>query len=379
MSEKIKVAFVKFGGLSSGGIEKHIQTIATSLPPDLFEVDFFYTKGAPLIGTDWVHPTTDPVRKEFMENSHVNLIYVEVEARENRFGPPYEWINTNFWDLFDEEKYDIVQTARTGYREYPFCEMEDAIIVDGLHGDQIDIRSNIEKYVFLSEFQRDGWLRNGGIKEKSVIIPPLIKVPPKKPSTLRKDLGIGGDVLLYGMHQADRDDIFSMIPLKAYKEIEENGVDGRGDIRSMYVLLGGSKNYRTQAEELGLENVIFLDFNSDPEYIHNFIAGLDIYTHGRHDGEVCSSSIIEALYHGKPVITHPGTNMGHGEQIRGCGFMAPAMWEYCKAMRDYANPDTRKLLSERCIEKYKSEYSFETALQKYIDLYTQITKEKRDE
>ena len=37
----IKIAFIKFGGMANGGTEKYLQTIASHLPKDEFEVDFF--------------------------------------------------------------------------------------------------------------------------------------------------------------------------------------------------------------------------------------------------------------------------------------------------------------------------------------------------
>ena len=40
--KKIKIAFIKFGGMANGGTEKYLQTIASYLPKDEFEVDFFY-------------------------------------------------------------------------------------------------------------------------------------------------------------------------------------------------------------------------------------------------------------------------------------------------------------------------------------------------
>ena len=48
--EKIKVAFIKFGGMANGGTEKYLQTIAAHLPKDEFDVDFFYCDAAPYIG-----------------------------------------------------------------------------------------------------------------------------------------------------------------------------------------------------------------------------------------------------------------------------------------------------------------------------------------
>ena len=46
----IKVAFIKFGGMANGGTEKVLQTIASELPKDEFDVDFFYCDSAPYIG-----------------------------------------------------------------------------------------------------------------------------------------------------------------------------------------------------------------------------------------------------------------------------------------------------------------------------------------
>ena len=41
--KKIKVAFIKVGGITSGGTEKFLQIIATNLPKDKFEVDYYYS------------------------------------------------------------------------------------------------------------------------------------------------------------------------------------------------------------------------------------------------------------------------------------------------------------------------------------------------
>ena len=47
----IKVAFIKFGGMANGGTEKVLQTIASELPKDEFDVDFFYCDSTP--DRDW--------------------------------------------------------------------------------------------------------------------------------------------------------------------------------------------------------------------------------------------------------------------------------------------------------------------------------------
>ena len=35
-----------------------------------------------------------------MENNEINLIHINCEARDDRYGPPYKWINNNFWEIF---------------------------------------------------------------------------------------------------------------------------------------------------------------------------------------------------------------------------------------------------------------------------------------
>ena len=159
---KIKVAFVKFGGLAAGGTEKYLQTLACHLPKDQFDVDYYYTDAAPLLGNTWKHPQTDPERQKYMENHKIYLIKVSIAARDDRFGPPYEWVETNFWELFDENKYDLVQTGRSGYREYPFDRMENSRFIDSIHAEGangVEKRENILKTVLLSHAHVQKWLQ----------------------------------------------------------------------------------------------------------------------------------------------------------------------------------------------------------------------------
>ena len=75
-----RIAFIKFGGLVSAGTEVSFQNVAKHLTKN-FIVDYFYCDSAPYVGSDWVHPDTDPYRKKFMESSKVNLIKFKVEKK----------------------------------------------------------------------------------------------------------------------------------------------------------------------------------------------------------------------------------------------------------------------------------------------------------
>ena len=369
---KIKIAFIKFGGLAAGGTEKYLQTLAANLPKEQFEVDYYYTHAAPLLGNSWTHPDTNYDRLEYMNLHDINLVHVECAARDDRYGPPYKWVDTNFWSLFDEGKYDIVQTGRSGYREFPFDRMNNSIFVDSIHGyggQGIEKRENIAKTVLLSNTHVKKWLKNGGDEEKIEVIPPLVEMPPKTPSTLRSDLDVDANIHIFGMHQGDRDDIFSSMPLEAYSLIESD--------ETLFVMLGGSSKYRRQSNSLGIKNIKFLDFTGDALSISNFVSGLDVFAHGRHDGEVCSAAIIEALYHGKPIVSHPALNMGHVEQIEGCGFVARTITEYAGIMKNLVkNLSLYDILSQSAIEKYNTLYSLESSINKYTNLYRSIKNDK---
>ena len=130
--EKIKVAFIKFGGMANGGTEKYLQTIAAHLPKDEFQVDFFYCDAAPYIGSDFKHLDTDESRVQYTESHGVNLIKFDVEFKDVT-KPTHDWVNTNFFDLFNEDNYDVIQTGRSGHPEYPFIHINKTPIIDSIH------------------------------------------------------------------------------------------------------------------------------------------------------------------------------------------------------------------------------------------------------
>ena len=372
---KIKIAFLKYGGLSAGGTEKYLQTLAAHLPKEDFEIDYYYTDATKLIGTPWVHPDTDEFRRQYMIDNKINLIKVSCEARDYRFGPPYDWINTNFFEIFDENKYDFLQTGRSGFREYPFYKLDKIKIVDSIHSQGAEgtyDKENIVKTVLISELQFKNWTKNGGNSSKVQVIPTLVETPSHPPSSLRTKLNIPEKALVFGMHQGNRTDIFSRIPLDSYNRFRES-LSSEDSKNVFYILLGGTHLHREQAVKLNLKNIIFLDFNADVSYIHDFISSIDVFAHGRADGEVCSAAIIEALSQGKPVVTHPAQNNGHLEQIDGCGVVANSAEEYAEALRNlFHNHAFRRELSLRAKNKYTTAYSLDTCVEAYINIYKKL-------
>jgi|TARA_B100000282_G_scaffold103921_1_gene73508 glycosyltransferase involved in cell wall biosynthesis len=359
--KKIKVAFIKFGGMANGGTEKVLQTIASELPKDQFIVDYFYCDSAPYIGSDFVHPDTDPSRVQYVKDNGVNVIKFNVEFKDLTTGT-HDWVNTNFWELFDEEKYDVIQTGRSGHPEYPFTLINKTPIVDSIHlSGMAENKHNTVKTVLISKEQKERWIMSGGPADKAEIIPNPLRIPDVGDINYREEFG-WQDKFVFGLHQRRDNHIFSPIPLEAYDEIEDDN--------TAFLLLGGSENYQKQARDLGLKNFKHLPPVGELEPIHKFLNTLDVYAHGRSDGEQCSCAIIEAMSHGLPVISHTAPSMGQLEQIGDAGRVTNDYQEYSEVMADMI--DDKNYYSE-CAQnskkRYNEIYKLESIIKKYADIY----------
>ena len=357
----IKVAFIKFGGMANGGTEKVLQTIAAELPKDKFIVDYFYCDSAPYIGSDFVHPDTDPSRLQYVKDNGVNVIKFDVEFKDLRTAT-HDWVNTNFWELFDEEKYDVIQTGRSGHPEYPFTLINKTPIVDSIHlSGMAENKHNTIKTVLISKEQRDRWIMSGGPADKAVIIPNPLRIPDVGDINYREEFG-WQDKFIFGLHQRRDNHIFSPIPLEAYDEIEDDN--------TAFLLLGGSENYQKQAKDLGLKNFKHLPPVGELEPIHKFLNTLDVFAHGRFDGEQCSCAIIEAMSHGLPVISHTAPSMGQLEQIGDAGKVTNSYQEYSEVMVDMIDD---KNYYNKCAQnskkRYNEIYKLESIIKKYADIY----------
>jgi len=360
----MKVAFVKYAGMSAGGVDKYLQTIACALPKEDFEVDFFYTNVAPLLNNNFVHPPNDPQRLELMKDHGIKTIKAHVGVKEGRKGVG-EWRDTDFWELFNEDDYDLIQTGRGGYPEYPFNLIHKTKIIDSIHSFTGEDKPNIIKAILLCNWQFEKWASSGGNAEKAVIIPSLVHIEDKEYLDLREELQIPRDAFVYGFHQGNREDIFSGASLLAYHLIKNPD--------NYFLIMGGANRHRLLAEQIGSPNIKFVDFSSSPDTIHRFLETIDVFAHARADGEVCSAAIIEALYHGKPIISHPSLNMGHIEQIEGCGKVVNTVESYAKEMLAFENNKEYRLeMSANARKKYDNNYKYDTVINKIIDVYYEV-------
>ena len=171
------------------------------------------------------------------------------------------------------------------------------------------------------------------------------------------------------MHQRNDMHIFSSIPLEAYEEIQSDD--------TAFLILGGSSNYRKQAKDYQLKNVKFLDTTSDINLIHKFLNTLNVYAHGRSDGEQCSSSIIEGMAHSLPMISHTAPSMGQREQIGDAGKVVEGYEDYAEEMnRLMDDKDYYIQCMNNSAKRYKEIYNVPSIISKFIKLYEEAATKK---
>jgi hypothetical protein len=275
-----KAAIVRHNGLFYGGTEKFLQIMAAKTS-DIFDVDYY---------------TTDLMRSEDRENylvdNSVNVIKFKLGYNYNRFPLKYfdfEW--RDFWRRYNERSYDVTQVTNFGWQEKPYNQFKSNVCEFTVFPPYVEFRG-VSHHILNSEWLRQKWIKTGGDPEKSTAIP----VPVEKTSSLnlRESLGIEKDTLVCGFHQRADDNIFSPVQLEAYSRIED-------EFDTMMLVLNGSKLYKEQADKLCIKHIKFIDY---VEEVSPFLNTLDIYTHGRKDGETYGMVLAEAMLHGLPVMSH---------------------------------------------------------------------------
>ena len=97
---------------------------------------------------------------------------------------------------------------------------------------------------------------------------------------------------------------------------------------------------------------------------------LDVYAHGRSDGEQCSSSIIEGMSHSLPLISHSAPSMGQKEQIGDAGRVVDGYEDYAEEMnRLIKDKDYYNQCMNNSGRRYKEIYNVPSIISKFIKLY----------
>lgn len=324
-AKKVRVAVIKYEGLISGGSEKLLQIIAAYLPKNQFVVDYFWCNSADTVTGAQVtkYPTSED-RRNFLLRNNVQLHEFHVNEIDLTT-PTMRWRGTDFWDVFNEEGYDVILTGLAGHKQYPFTKLRKKPIVEIINLQSgSDNQYNIARVLHLCRWSAERWsnLRGGDASRVEIVsLPIATEELAADTDNLRSELGIDPNVFVYGMHQRAENVIFSHIPLEAYKEIETD--------TTAYVLMGGGSMYDDQVERLGIKHFYQISPASDSRRIGAFLRTLNVFAHGRADGEVNSQAMAEAMFFGLPIVSHPSPiNNGHIENIGHAGTVCGTMESY---------------------------------------------------
>lgn len=336
--------------------------MAGRLSRDGFEVDYFFSKPVPVLGSPYQLPLMDSSRLAWMQTQSVRLVEYHLQAIDAQ-RITNNWIKTDFWSLFDAAKYELIQVAKAGPMEYPFYLLNAPVVEFLSLGTAADKSPNIVWSIHCSEWQRQAWLKRGGAVERSSVISNPV-FPIASTANLRDKLGIPKSAVVAGFHQRAEEHIVSRIPLQAFAETWEP--------ERHFILMGGGEGYRRQASEIGLKNVHFLPHRGDVVALSQFLNTLDIYAHGRADGETFGTVLAEALMHGKPCLTHfvEGSNNAQAETIGPAGVCVRSVAEYADWLNKlYASADLRQQFAALATPLARQWYSEEMAVNKLASLY----------
>ncbi len=363
--KKIKIAFIKYAGLTSGGSEKLLQIIAANLPKERFDVTYFYCDPSPYTGGYQPQGKTDFFRYEYMKNAGVRLVKFSVKEKDITT-PTHTWKATDFFEVFKEDDFDLIQTCRSGHKEYPFTKIRRKPIIDIIAlSSGSDNQYNIARVLHLSSFSANQWVSRGGDRKRIVNVSLPIVISDDTGENFINEFNLG-DKFVFGMHQRDNDGIFSPIPLLAYSEIETES--------TAFFMLGGSVLYKEQAKKLHLKNVYFLDATGDSKIIFKFLRTLSVYAHGRKDGEINSQALAEAMFTGLPIVSHVSSiNNGHIEGIGLAGAVTANVDEYKTELKKLLyDKEYFEFRKRNSFLQFKNNYELGAQIEKYVNIYEDV-------
>jgi hypothetical protein len=344
-----KVAFIKRSGLGTGGTEKWLQHAAIALSRNGYSIDYYYS-----------NENIDAHRLKLMSASDVILKPFCISNASAI--APYDWIDTNFWDVFNQENYDLIQTAKYGPKEYPFYLLTKPFCEKVAFATNVDFSSNRLYTITPSPWLMKQWIKSGG-SPSSVT---SIHVPVSEPTTtldLRDELNISYQTTVAGFHQRPDDNIFSPIPLAAFSLLNAKN--------KIFLIMGGSPKYKFQARKLNLKNVIFVPHSGSEKRVSKFLNTLDFFAHGRKDGETFGTVFAEAQMHGLACLSHRShLYNAHIETIGDSGIVANNLFDYTWHLNSfYSRPTTRLLYSKNSRYNGYSRFSLDAFQVQILQLY----------
>ena len=184
---------------------------------------------------------------------------------------------------------------------------------------------------------------------------------------LRQDLRLGNK-FIFG--RIARPEMCSGACLKAFKLIEND------DIHFLYV--APNNLVIDNAKNLQIKNITFVNKTIDEMYINKLYNTFDVLCHSNNVGETFGNTVAEAMIHGKPVISHIGSNWPQAQKEVIGDYANTYVCE--NNVGKYSGLMFKLLTDEQEYYKYSSYvkaranslYDYRVVTKKYIDIYNTI-------
>ena len=234
-----------------------------------------------------------------------------------------------------------------------------------------------DRIIAVSPATRDN-LTDGGISPKKITVvmngvAPVERTAPEDRAALRKELGIGEDVVVFGILARIEDYKGHLYLVEAARLLKERGVTG------FRVLIAGTGAFEKEVaraiEQAQAEDVVtMLGFRSD---VAALLGALDVQLNASYGTEATSLALLEGMSLGLPsVASDYGGNpwvIRDGEEgilfpSRDAAALADAME---RLIRD---PELRRAMGSRALERYQREFTGEVFARNTEKIYLDILK-----
>jgi len=303
-----------------------------------------------------------------------------------------EFLDSHHWIPFNDEADgdriiaeldpDILHVYRSGQPEWPYPGGRAKFVETNVFG-FYNPDMGISKSLYMSK-----WLHDAVKRELSPIsrgIPrwgtrfDFINNPILPPSHDERPYLPGHDKGAIWLGRCGRPDdgIYDDINIKASWLLRARGYDVR------FLVMAPPPRMLQDLEQYQIPYRV-VDTSVDEDALSYFYNAIDIYAHARADGETFGNNIAEAMYHGKPVVTHaavpshPGmgvfqsqtTLVTHDEN----GFVVShSIPEYARALETLIlNEDRRLAMGEAARNEAHQRFDWRVSGHKLVSIYEEL-------
>ncbi len=318
INKKIKILFYVENPFSLGGSQKYKLNLIKKLPKNIFECYLLTPVEQLNSALSWVR--NNNVNLNVVEYAPIRIISVSNIARLTFGGG----IKNKVLAISP----DLIFTSSGGVPEIPLHSAGFNFIDTNHINGGVNKLPTLVRSLLISNESLVKWINLGGNVKKSARINSILDPLYNEFNEFGiKVLKVKGDKFAFGFHQRASDQIFSDIPLQAYKLIETD--------KTCFLILGGSSLYSEQAKLLKIKNFYQFPPNINYEIVENFLRALDVYAHGRFCGELWPATIAEAMRLSIPVVTHKGKyNNGQLEMIGNPHFFVDGVHSYAERLHE---------------------------------------------